>query len=332
MSVCVQAVPSVSVLLLKSQLLSETGAGSVVKRWQPSEGHHPGWWQWERDFYLSCAAWVQRWEGGASRGSPPPAGINTLQCSFTQGMNHFNWDFSDYLCCDWLLSWRGAYEIRAWAFHWTPALRKKHTGPCSAAPDQCVYTIEPITTVSVFCYHYLSVSFTDCVGLKECVCVFSVPTSSEGPGQWHSCFWGFLLHTRQPRHLGPIGQLYHERALWRGGARLRHEAPGPRRMAVHPRRPVHGLRPGWTWDFTLQLQVRSSCIWKRQRSEIEHLKVILCLSFLCSPACVCRAQQLFLVKIQKLVYRGGKDDGNHRNSRVRNTCVIENLSSQTMMQ
>lgn len=171
MSVCVQAVPSVSVLLLKSQLLSETGAGSVVKRWQPSEGHHPGWWQWERDFYLSCAAWVQRWEGGASRGSPPPAGINTLQCSFTQGMNHFNWDFSDYLCCDWLLSWRGAYEIRAWAFHWTPALRKKHTGPCSAAPDQCVYTIEPITTVSVFCYHYLSVSFTDCVGLKECVCV-----------------------------------------------------------------------------------------------------------------------------------------------------------------
>lgn len=173
MSVCVQAVPSVSVLLLKSQLLSETGAGSVVKRWQPSEGHHPGWWQWERDFYLSCAAWVQRWEGGASRGSPPPAGINTLQCSFTQGMNHFNWDFSDYLCCDWLLSWRGAYEIRAWAFHWTPALRKKHTGPCSAAPDQCVYTIEPITTVSVFCYHYLSVSFTDCVGLKECVCVFS---------------------------------------------------------------------------------------------------------------------------------------------------------------
>uniref|UniRef100_A0A3P8VB21 Caspase recruitment domain family member 11 n=1 Tax=Cynoglossus semilaevis TaxID=244447 RepID=A0A3P8VB21_CYNSE len=31
--------------------------------------------------------------------------------------------------------------------------------------------------------------------------------------------------------------------------------------------------------------------------------------------CNSRAQQLFLVKIQKLVYRGGKDDGNHRNSR-----------------
>lgn len=41
--------------------------------------------------------------------------------------------------------------------------------------------------------------------------------------------------------------------------------------------------------------------------------------------CECRAQQLLLVKIQKLMCRGGKEENeSHRNSRVRNflNCVL----------
>lgn len=51
---CVQAISSVSVLLLKGQLLPEAGAGAVTAERQPAEGHHAGWWQRQRDLHLIC--------------------------------------------------------------------------------------------------------------------------------------------------------------------------------------------------------------------------------------------------------------------------------------
>lgn len=57
-TVCVQAVSSVSVLLLKDQLFPEAGAGAVNTKRQPAEGHHAGRWQRQRDFHLICPVGV----------------------------------------------------------------------------------------------------------------------------------------------------------------------------------------------------------------------------------------------------------------------------------
>lgn len=69
--VLVQAVPPVSFLLLQTQRVPEAGAGAVTARRQPAEGHQADRWQRQRDLHLVCPVWVQRREGGATRGPPP---------------------------------------------------------------------------------------------------------------------------------------------------------------------------------------------------------------------------------------------------------------------
>lgn len=58
--VCMQAVSSVSVLLLEGQLFPEAGAGAVAAGRQPAEGHHAGWWQRQRDFHRICPVGLSR--------------------------------------------------------------------------------------------------------------------------------------------------------------------------------------------------------------------------------------------------------------------------------
>lgn len=72
---CVQAISSVSVLLLQDQLVPEAGTGVVLVRWQPAEGHYSGWRQRQWHLHLICPAGLHRWEGRATRGPPPPVGM-----------------------------------------------------------------------------------------------------------------------------------------------------------------------------------------------------------------------------------------------------------------
>lgn len=53
------------------------------------------------------------------------------------------------MCYDLLTSLRDAYVEKSKAFHWTQALRKKHTGHWSTALDQSGCTADPTMTVSV---------------------------------------------------------------------------------------------------------------------------------------------------------------------------------------
>lgn len=71
---CMQAISSISVLLLEDQLFSEAGAGHVIAGRQPAQGHLAGRWQWKWDFHLVCPVRVSRWESGATGGPPSPAG------------------------------------------------------------------------------------------------------------------------------------------------------------------------------------------------------------------------------------------------------------------
>lgn len=72
--VCLQAVSSVSDLLLEGQLLPEAGAGAVSAGRRPAEGHHTGGRQRQRDFHLLRPVGFSCRESGATRGPPPPAG------------------------------------------------------------------------------------------------------------------------------------------------------------------------------------------------------------------------------------------------------------------
>lgn len=135
--VCVQAVPPVLVLLLQNQCHGEASSGAVIAWWQPPEGHHTGWRQREWDLHLIDPVGIQRWESRAERRSPSSAGrkLTLLKTCFSVRMSGFS-GFFKVFCCDWLISWRGAYEGKAKAFHWTPAPRKRPTGRYSTALDQ----------------------------------------------------------------------------------------------------------------------------------------------------------------------------------------------------
>lgn len=80
--VLVQAVPPVSFLLLQTQRVPEAGAGAVTARRQPAEGHQTDRWQRQRDLHLVCPVWVQRREGGATRGPPPNVCMSSTSWMF----------------------------------------------------------------------------------------------------------------------------------------------------------------------------------------------------------------------------------------------------------
>lgn len=158
-------------------------------------------------------------------------------------------------CCDWPNRSKDASTARTEASHWRPAPRKKPTGCCSTALDPSSCTTELTMTVGVASRMWDPQCDPKEVTMLPLICPTSLPPSQEGSGRWRVGFRRLLLHSRQPQHLQPVGQLHADGELWRGGARAGHEAPGPLRLAVRPRRPLHRHRPGRAWHHTQQFTV-----------------------------------------------------------------------------